>query len=219
MPIRSLHRALASTALRVSAPHGFALGGGNALIAHAIIDRVTEDVDLFTDNETGVEAAADLVDAALRQAGFGTDRRDKTAGLADIFPGMGAGLAEWILTAPSGEQTLLQMAYFERTRPPVSMDVGPVLALEDVLAGKICALASRVEPRDYVDAGAALGRYTVAELIGLAKRLDAGLTSRDFAEAGLQLDAMPDSAFAPFGLSTRDVSMLRERFSVWPRSS
>ena len=31
------------------------------------------------------------------------------------------------------------------------MEVGPVLALEDVAGGKVCALASRVEVRDYAD--------------------------------------------------------------------
>jgi hypothetical protein len=37
------------------------------------------------------------------------------------------------------------------------MDVGPVLDLEDVIGGKVCALASWAEPRDYVDTAATLG--------------------------------------------------------------
>ena len=99
----------------------------------------------FTDMQGGVEAAADAVDAALRDAGFEIERRDKTAGLADIFDGMGDGLAEWIVAAPGGEQVMLQMAYFDRARTPVTMDVGPVLHLEDVVGGKVCALASRAD--------------------------------------------------------------------------
>lgn len=217
MRLGQLHQMVASIALGVASGHGFALGGGNAMIAHGVIDRVTQDVDLFTDQDQGVEVAAVLVDAALSEAGFRTDRRDKTAGLADIFPGMGEGLAEWILTAPTGERTMLQMAYFERACPPVIMEVGPVLALEDVLGGKICALASRVEPRDFVDTAAALGRYGVSELIGFAQRLDPGLTAREFADAGAQLDVMPDSAFAAYGLSADDIATLRGRFAAWPR--
>jgi len=31
---------------------------------------------------------------------------------------------------------MLQMAYFDRARGPVTMDVGPVLDLEDVAAGR-----------------------------------------------------------------------------------
>ena len=95
MPVSRLHRQVAAAPLRAAAGHGFALGGGNALLAHGVISRPTQDVDLFTDQEHGVEAAASGVDAALRDAGFQTQRRDLTAGLADVFPGMGEGLAEW----------------------------------------------------------------------------------------------------------------------------
>lgn len=75
-----------------------------------------------------------------------------------------------------------------------------------------------MEPRDYVDTAAALGRYTVAQLIGLARRLDPGLTERDFADAGRQLDRMPDGMFARYGLTPADVAALRERFAAWPRA-
>ena len=180
-------------------------------------------MDLFTNEDDGVKAAAGAVGDALREAGYGVERRDVAGGLADVFDGMGDGLAEWIVTAPDGAQMMLQMAYFDRGRRPVTMDVGPVpdlpvLHLEDVIGSKVCALASRVEPRDYVDTAAALGRYTVAQLIGLARRLDPGLTERDFADAGRQLDRMPDQMFARYGLTPADVADLRERFSSWPRS-
>ena len=117
---------------------------------------------------------------------------------------MGQGLAEWIVTTPSGEQTMLQMAYFERSRAPVVMDVGPVLALEDVAGGKVCALASRVEVRDYADTGRMLDRYEPAQLIGFARRLDPGLTAEDFADAGRQLDRMGDEEFSRYGLGQQE---------------
>jgi hypothetical protein len=218
MPLDELHAAVAAIALGAAGRHGFALGGGNALIAHGIIDRPTEDVDLFTDEDDGVTAAAGAVEAALRAAGFDAERQDKTAGLADVFYGMGDGLAEWIVTGPGGRQMMLQMAYFDRDHRPVTMDIGPVLDLEDVVGSKVCALASRVEPRDYVDTAAALERYTVDQLIAYAKRLDPGLTDRDFAEAGRQLDRMPDGVFARYGLGAAAVGRLRERLAAWPRN-
>ncbi len=219
MPLRKIHRDVASVALRAASRFGFALGGGNAFIAHGLIERFTQDVDLFTCDECGVEAAADLVDASLRTAGFDTQRTDERADLADIFDGMGEGLAEWTLTAPDGEQTMIQLAYFFRTRPPVTMNIGPVLDLEDVIGGKVCALASRVEPRDYVDTAAALRRYGVAEVIGFARRLDPGLGRRDFADAGRRLDKMGDGVFAMYGLGPADVALLRRQFADWPRPS
>jgi hypothetical protein len=218
MPLDELQGQVAAIALSAAGRHGFALGGGNALIAHGIIDRPTEDVDLFTDKGDGVTSAAGAVEAALRAAGFDAERQDTAAGLADIFAGMGDELAEWIITAPCGRQMMLQMAYFDRDRRPVTMDVGPVLDLEDVVGSKVCALASRVEPRDYVDTAAALGRYTVDQLIAFARRLDPGLTGRDFADAGQQLDRMPDGVFARYGLDAAGVGELRERFAAWPRT-
>ncbi len=219
MPVNDLHRQVAAIALRAAAGHGFALGGGNALIAHGLIDRVTQDVDLFTDDEHGVEAAAGAVETALRAAGFAAEREDKTAGLADVFEGIGEGLAEWTVTAPGGQQMMLQMAVFDRASQPVVMEFGPVLDLEDVIGGKVCALASRAAPRDYLDTAAALDRYTVADLIGFARRLDPGLEDQDFADAARRLDQVEDGWFASLGLSPGDVAALRDRFAAWPRTS
>ncbi|MCW2896213.1 MAG: hypothetical protein JWO75_5702 [Actinomycetia bacterium] len=219
MPISELHRRVATVALRVATRHGFALGGGNALIAHGLITRPTQDVDLFTNEETGVEAAASSVETALREAGFDADREDKIAELSDMFEGMGEGLAEWTVTAQDGRRMMLQMAYFDRTAQPVTMDVGPVLRLEDVVGGKVCALAGRAEPRDYIDTAAALRLYSIDQVIGLARKLDPGLDDRDFADAGRRLDRWGDAIFAPFGLGVQDVAALREAFADWPRSS
>jgi hypothetical protein len=89
MPINELHRRVATVALRVATRYGFALGGGNALIAHGLITRPTMDVDLFTNEETGVEAAAGAVESALREAGFG----DTAAALKLYSVGDAIGLA------------------------------------------------------------------------------------------------------------------------------
>lgn len=75
-----------------------------------------------------------------------------------MFGGIGEGLAEWTVTAPGGQQMMLQMAVFDRASQPVVMESGPVLDLEDVIGGKVCALASRAAPRDYLDTAAALDR-------------------------------------------------------------
>jgi hypothetical protein len=219
MPVSDLHREVAAVALRAAARHGFALAGGNALIAHGVIDRPTEDVDLFTDREHGVAAAADAVEAALREAGYTAERQDRIAELAEVFEGMGEGLAEWIITTPDGREMMLQMAYFDRGHQPVLMEFGPVLDLDDVLGGKVAALASRAAERDYIDVAAALARgYSAAQLTGLAAALDPGLTAEDFAYAGQWLDRLGDDRFARYGLTPEDVTRLREQFAAWPRT-
>jgi hypothetical protein len=99
------------------------LGGGNALLAHGVISRPTADVDLFTDQEHGAQAAADAVQAALLSAGFEPARRGQAGELSDVFPDIGEGLAEWIVTAAGGEQMLLQLGLL-RPRPSAGGDDG-----------------------------------------------------------------------------------------------
>lgn len=65
------------------------------------------------------------------------------SGAARVRVGIGEGLAEWIITGPGGRQMLLQISYFDRSHDLVTMDVGPVLDLDDVVAGKVVALAPR----------------------------------------------------------------------------
>ena len=128
---------------------------------------------------------------------FEAERWDKASALADMFYGMGEGLAEWIITAPGGEQMLLQMAYSDRGPQASDHDIGPVLDLEDVVGGKVCALASRAEPRDYLDTAAAMEHYSIEQMIGFARRLDPGLTDQDFADAGPRLDQWGDGVLRP----------------------
>jgi len=64
-----------------------------------------------------------------------------------------------------------------------------------------------------------LERYSPAELISFARRLGPGLTARDFADAGRQLDQIDDDAFTRYGLTRRDVTALRDSFAAWPRTA
>ena len=218
MPVSELHHQVAAIALSAASRYGFALGGGNALIAHGVIDRPTQDIDLFTDDEHGVQAASRAVEAALRAAGYQVEQPGNGGGLADIWEDLGAGLAEWTVTAPGGQQILLQLAYFDRVAQPVATDIGPVLDVEDAVGGKVAALASRAVPRDYWDTAAAMDRYTIPELISLARRIDPGLTDADFADAGTRLDQVPDGWFASLSLTPAQITALRARFTGWPRT-
>jgi hypothetical protein len=217
MPLKALHRRVAEIALRAAGRHGFALGGGNALIVHGIVDRPTEDVDLFTDRDDGVAAAAEEVEQALQAEGFRAERRDRFGELAEVFYGMADGLAEWMVTGPGGGQTMLQLAHIDRERGPVLMDVGPVIDVEDAVGSKVCALVGRAEVRDFVDTAAALDRYTVDQVIEFARRLDSGLEAEDLAFVGQRLDELEDFQFARYGLDAAGVARLRERLAAWPR--
>jgi Nucleotidyl transferase AbiEii toxin, Type IV TA system len=218
VPVSDFQRRVATIALRVAAVHGFVLGGGNALILHGIVDRYTQDVDLVTNLGSGVKAAAGAVEDALRAAGLGAERQDQgSGGLAEVFYGFEDGLIEWIVTGPDSQQTVLQIAHFDRNRAPVPMDVGPVLNPLDAIASKVRACVTRAEERDVIDVAAALETYTVPQLMDLARQLEPGLQDEDFADAGRRLDRLGDKVFARYGLSPEDVARLRERFASWPR--
>lgn len=235
MAFEELHRHVAAIALRaVGRKYEVALAGGNALMVHDIVNRRTEDVDLFVRRLGNVSAAAAEIEAALRDAGYAAARIDQAGGLADIWPDAGEELAEWQVTAPDGEHTMqLQAAYFELLADPVTVpDIGPVLALDDLAGWKTVALASRVMARDYVDVAALLKKYTVAQLIALARERDPGLTDADFADAGRHLDRMRDTRLAPllgtggsaggaFSVASpgEDVAWLRRQFADWPRDA
>jgi hypothetical protein len=226
MAFEDLHRHVARIALRaVGRKYEVALAGGNALMVHDIVDRRTEDVDLFVRRLGNVSAAAAEIETALQAAGYAAERTDQAGGLAEIWPDAGEELAEWEITAPDGEHTVqLQAAYFELLAEPVSVpDIGPVLALDDLAGWKTVALANRMMARDYVDVAALLKKYSVAQLIALATERDPGLEDADFADAGLHLDQMKDRRLSPLLASTgahgEDVAWLRRQFAGWPRDA
>jgi hypothetical protein len=218
MPVSDFQRQVATLALTAAARHGFVLGGGNALIMHGIVDRYTADVDLMTNRPEGVQAAAAAVEEALRSAGLGAERQNRDTGLEEVFYGFADGLAEWTVTGPGGQQTVLQITYFERNQAPVAMDVGPVLNPLDAIASKVRAFVTRAEERDVIDVAAALERYTASQLITMARHLEPGLQDEDFTDAGQRLDRLSDKVFTRYGLTPEDVAQLRKQFADWPRS-
>jgi hypothetical protein len=208
---------VAKIALTAADKHGFALGGGRGLLAHGLVDRPTEDVDLFTDTEGGVRAAAEPVRSALANAGLQVMAIPDNSELTDVIYGMDDAFEE--MQVSDGSVTVsISLAHLARHRTPTVMEVGPVLHLDDLLGSKVCALATRFEVRDYIDVAAALERgYDRAQLIDMAGEHDSGLAADDFMAAMQRLDRMPDAAFAPYGLDSTAVGEVRERFADWPR--
>jgi len=208
---------VARLALAAARDHGFALAGGNALAAHGIISRPTEDVDLFSASDGAVQAAAGLVAAALAAAGFGIAEVTSTSDLAETFYGFEQDMTEFEVSR-GAQLVRLQLVRFDRTRSPVMMDVGPVLHLDDLLGTKVSALATRSEPRDYLDVAAALRTYDRRQLLELARRADPDLVDEEFAEAMQRLDQLDDVVFRRlYRLTPAQIRDIRAAFSDWPR--
>lgn len=204
---------VARVALGVATKHGFVLGGGVAWLVNGLVRRPTEDVDLFTDNEDGVAAAAGEVTAALIAAGYSVARETPD----EMFAGMDDNLREFLVADGGGRALRLTLCRLDRTRAPVVMDVGPVMHLDDLVATKVAALVGRREVRDYIDVAAALSRYPLSRVLELAVAADPAIEPGDIADAGRYLDQLDDSRFAVYGLGPADVARVREALQDWPR--
>jgi hypothetical protein len=89
----------------------------------------------------------------------------------------------------------LELAANWRSLPPVMMDIGPVLHMDDVVAGKMSALFTPAEPRDFLDVDAAVmtGRFARERLLEPAEQADAGFDRRVFADLLTMLQRYPNS--------------------------
>jgi len=81
------HRDVARVALTVAQRYDFVLGGGLAWVLRGLVQRPTEDVDLFSNSEGAAAAAADEVRAALHTAGYTVEDEDADRELGELFDG------------------------------------------------------------------------------------------------------------------------------------
>lgn len=205
---------VARVALRAAQRQGFALAGGNALAVHGVIARPTEDIDLFTDHGD-LEAAAGNVVEALVKAGFTVAMIEDE--LSGFIEGFDQDMAE--LEVSRDENLVrLQLVRFNRHHSPVMMDIGPVLHIDDILGSKVVAMATRAEPRDYIDVAAALRTRAREHLLDLARQADPDIVDAEFADAMQRLDRLDDSVFSQlYGLTQDQIADIRTAFSTWPR--
>lgn len=203
-----LHARLTQLALAAAAEDGFVLAGGYAVQAHGILNRVSDDVDLFTDqgDPRRFDAAVDAVRDAYTADGLSVE-----------VMRAGSVFARLLVTDEAGRQTKVEMGYDWRAEPPVMMGVGPVLHPDDAVANKVSALYSRAEARDYVDVHATLtsGRYTPEALLRLAEERDPDFDRAMFAQALRASRRWDDEDYTAYGLDAEAVERLRSTIESW----
>lgn len=204
------HRRLPKIRLQAAERYGFARAGGYAVQEHGIIQRLSEDVDLFTswDRRADFADAVHTVVDAYRDHGYEVDVVEQF----DTF----ARLAVRDAGQPD-RPFKIELAANWRAQTPVRMDIGPVLHADDVVAGKMSALYTRTEPRDFLDVDAAIttGRYTPEQLCDLAEQADAGFDRHVLAEVFALLERYPDRRFSAYARTQDDIDALRARFAAW----
>lgn len=203
-----LQRELTRVALTALEGRAFALAGSGAIREHGMVDRLTHDVDLFTNDldPAAFDSAVDELVVVLRAAGYDVEEVRRARQFAQLR-----------VTTPEGRAVDMDLAVDWRDREPVTLEVGPVLSIEDAVGSKVGALYSRTEARDYIDVDAirATGRFSDAELITAAAGRDAGFDALMFASQLEQVTRITPDRFAEYGVAPREVDALKERFTGW----
>lgn len=177
-----------------------ALAGGGALIVHGIVDRETRDLDFFSNSPEEVDRLLPSVEKALRDDSLVVERLRVADGFAQLSVTSGS------------DQTTVDLAWDPRLLPPTTTPEGPVLAEEEVAAGKVLALFGRAEARDFVDVSALVSRYGLEHLCQLAAEKDPGFDLAILAEMMSRIDRLPRNEF---GIDDAEYERLRRSVEVW----
>lgn len=187
---------------------GFALAGGYAVQAHRIVQRLSDDVDLFAPFERRGEmpAATERIVAVLGDNGYSVEILQQ----ADTY-------VRLMVSDPvSGQETKIELVAEFLKRSPVASEWGPVLHRDDVAAGKMEALFSRAEARDFIDVDALIrAGYSREELIGLAAQRDAGFDKSVLAQMLAGVARFSDRQFLVYGVDQTRVDGIRAQFEDW----
>lgn len=203
----AFHARAARVALAVLSRYGFALAGGYAVQAHGIVRRLSDDVDLFTDQPdvAKFQRATEEATAAWENDGIAATLDHQSGTFARFYLSDGS------------QRMKAELSHDWRSSPPVILDVGPVLSRDDSVASKVIALFARGEARDYIDVHAAVssGAYTRRGLEALAAARDRGFNLLAFAQALRASSRHGDSAYSMYGLSGGQIAELRSAVLAW----
>ena len=202
------HRTVTRVALEASASSGFALAGSGAIREHGVINRMSQDVDLFTSStsESTFGTAVDRVVDALGAAGYVVEVGRRTKQFARLH-----------VRAADGRQVDIDLGMDWREAEPVTLEVGPVLSLRDAIGNKVSALYSRGEARDYfdVDAIRASGHYADAELLEAAAERDPGFDAGMFAIQLERVNRLTDDDLKEYGVNPAELDAIKHRLTSW----
>ena len=195
--------------LNAVADSGFVLAGAGAIRQWGLTDRPTEDVDLFTGHTTTAEqfrAALDVAESALTAAGFEVGR----SRTSDYF-------ARFHLHEEGEEVLDVDFGINWRADAPVDMTVGPVLSERDAIAGKLSAVYSRGEVRDFLDLDSirATGRFTDPELLALGREHDDGFDADMFAAQLSRIATILPTQAANYGVTVDEFAQVQARTLAW----
>ncbi|MEU3522205.1 nucleotidyl transferase AbiEii/AbiGii toxin family protein [Streptomyces sp. NPDC006654] len=205
MNISALHRRLLADVLAIGTPYPLVITGGYAAQAHGLVDRLSQDIDVATENPAPISAIADNLVRGLTERGW-------HVAIISVDPLA----ARLMATSADGEQCEVDVLKENLWARPVLTPYGPVLGLDDVIGTKVRALADRAAPRDFVDVRAAAREHSIADLEMLGSRHGRGDFRLDDLHDRLgTAQWIDDAEFEAYGLSQEEISELRQWAQEW----
>ncbi|HIW77335.1 MULTISPECIES: nucleotidyl transferase AbiEii/AbiGii toxin family protein [Gordonibacter] len=206
--LKDMQRTLAHEALSVLSPYGFVLAGSGAIREHGLIERPTEDIDLFcavTAEDNQFETAVTILTKHLEECGYHIREHQRSP--------------HYYSAEVEREGVTLQfdMGIDYREYPPARLEVGPVLDVRDAVANKLGAMCSRGEPRDYLDADKihTSGLFSDETLLNLTLDHDLGLTKSLFIECLRAVVTIEPEEVERYGYRTGDLAEVKVRLMNW----
>lgn len=202
---RESQREITRIALAAAGDDGFVLAGSGAIREHGLIDRPTEDIDLFSIQQASqhFDAAVDRALSSLREHGYQveTERRFDSFAQANV------------IDPSTGYQTDIDFGLDYRSQQPVRLSVGYVLAEEDAVGNKVAALFSRGEVRDYLDVDSIRrnGRFSDQELLDLGHEEDPGFDLPMFTQTLDKVSTFNVQRVALYGVNAEQLEGVKER--------
>ncbi|ELS54808.1 nucleotidyl transferase AbiEii/AbiGii toxin family protein [Streptomyces viridochromogenes] len=184
------------------------LAGDCAVRAHGLTREASgkAPLELATENPEPMDQIAAMVRYSLTERGWRV-RPLETDPLA----------ARLLVTDPdTDEERTVDLLKETFWRPPVMTDLGPALALDDLIGTKVRALADRGAARDLIDVHAAAAHWTFPDLEELGRRH--AWDELDRADLLARLEAtelLDDREFTARGLDEESVTALRRWARAW----
>ncbi|MGW0086193.1 nucleotidyl transferase AbiEii/AbiGii toxin family protein [Streptomyces sp. NPDC003393] len=206
MNLSELHRRLLADVLDIGNPYPLVITGGYAVQAHGLVDRLSQDVDVATENPAPISDIVRSVSNGLTERGWQVEQIE-----------IGALSGRLLATDPgTGEQCEVDVLKEVLWHPPTSTEYGPVLSLEDVIGTKVRALADRGAVRDLIDVHAASQHRSKADLENLGRRhARFAFSLEDLRDRLVGAEWWDDQDYADYGLQPDQIDGLRTWALEW----
>ncbi|CAM5684554.1 hypothetical protein SAVIM338S_07440 [Streptomyces avidinii] len=206
MNLSDLHRRLLSAVIDIGTPYPLVITGGYAVQAHGLVDRLSQDLDVATENPAPMPEIVARLEHGLAGRGW----RVRVIGVDALSARL------MVTDSHTGEDCEVDVLKEHFWTPPAQTEYGPVLPFDSVIGTKVRALADRGAVRDLIDVHAASRHRDPGELERLGERHGRDeFRLEDLRDRLVGAEWADDDEFTAYGLSADETAELRSWAQRW----